>query len=69
MATTLYRLLTGPDDVSFCHKVSLALSKGWLLHGAPAYAYDSAAGRMMCAQAVVKDIDGAYDPAMKLGEH
>jgi hypothetical protein len=34
---TLYRLLTGPDTAEFCHKVSLALSKGWALHGSPAY--------------------------------
>lgn len=67
MATTLYRLLTGPDDSSFCHKVSLALAKGWLLHGAPVYAFDAAEGRLMCAQAVVKDIEGDYDPDMKLG--
>ena len=31
MATTLYRMLTGPDDASFCHRVSEALSKGWQL--------------------------------------
>lgn len=67
MATTLYRLLTGPDESSFCHKVSLALSKGWLLHGAPAYGYDKGEGRMMCAQAVIKEIDADYDPGMKLG--
>ncbi len=29
--TTLYRYLTGPDDASFCHRVSEALSRGWLL--------------------------------------
>ena len=31
----LYRFLTGPDDSSFCHKVTAALNKGWLLHGGP----------------------------------
>ena len=39
----LYRFLSGPDDSSFCHKVSLALSKGWDLHGSPTYAFDAAA--------------------------
>ncbi|WP_299650347.1 DUF1737 domain-containing protein [uncultured Jannaschia sp.] len=65
--TTLYRLLTEEDTSAFCHKVSAALSKGWVLHGSPAYAWDQAAGVMRCAQAVTKDIDGDYDPEMKLG--
>ena len=65
----LYRFLTGPDDASFCHKVSVALSKGWDLHGAPSYAFDAASGTMRCGQAVTKTVEGkAYDPAMKLGE-
>ena len=66
--TTLYRLLTGEDTSAFCHKVSAALSKGWKLHGSPAYAWDDANGVMRCAQAVTKEVDAAYDPAMKLGE-
>ena len=65
----IYRMLTGPDDSSFCHKVSLALSKGWELHGSPIYAFDAAAGAMRCGQAVTKPVHGkTYDPAMKLGE-
>lgn len=63
-----YRLLTGKDDASFCHKVTEALAKGWALHGSPAYAYDAQAREMRCAQAVVKDVDGPYAPEMKLGE-
>ena len=65
----LYRLLTGPDDAAFCHKVSAALSKGWKLHGSPAYAFDAATGSMMCAQAVTKSVKGRdYEPGMKLGQ-
>lgn len=65
----LYRLLTGVDDVNFCHKVSLALSKGWELAGSPAYAFDAAEGVMKCAQPVTKVVEGKqYDPSMKLGE-
>lgn len=65
----LYRLLTGPDDSSFCHKVSNAVSKGWELYGSPTYGFDSAAGVMRCGQAVTKNIPGRdYDPEMKLGE-
>ncbi len=65
----LYRVLTGPDDSSFCHRVSEALSKGWRLHGGPAYAFDAAIGAMRVAQAVVKTVEGkTYSPDMKLGE-
>ena len=65
----LYRLLTGPDDASFCHKVTEALNKGWSLHGSPSFAFDGVTHAMRCAQAVVKTVEGKdYDPAMKLGE-
>lgn len=66
--STLYRLLTGDDTSAFCHKVSDALSKGWSLHGSPAYAYDEANGVMRCAQAVTKEVDADYSPDMKLGQ-
>ncbi|MBR3370265.1 MAG: DUF1737 domain-containing protein [Rhodobacteraceae bacterium] len=62
-----YRLLTAEDTSAFCHKVTEALSKGWELHGSPAYAHDPATGTMRCAQAVIKDVDGAYDPDVRLG--
>ena len=66
----LYRLITGPDDASFCHRVSAALNKGWHLHGSPTYAFDGASGTMRCGQAVIKEIDGLdYEPGMKLGEY
>ena len=63
-----YRLLTGDDTSAFCHKVSEALSKGWELYGAPAYAFDAASGKMRCAQAVVKEVAGGYAPEIKLGQ-
>ena len=62
-----YRLLTGEDTSAFCHKVTEALSKGWVLHGSPAYGFDAACGKMRCAQAMVKVVEGAYAPEMKLG--
>lgn len=46
-----YRLLTGPDDRSFCEKVSAALAEGYRLHGDPSLAFDGE--RMIAAQAVV----------------
>lgn len=62
-----YRLLTGDDTPAFCHQVTEALSKGWELYGDPAYAFDSANGVLRCAQAVVKDVPGPYDPETRLG--
>lgn len=66
--STLYRLLTEEDTSAFCHKVSLALSKGWSLYGEPTYAFDAASGKMRCGQAVIKDVAVDYHPEMKLGE-
>ncbi|MDO6457031.1 MULTISPECIES: DUF1737 domain-containing protein [Celeribacter] len=62
-----YRLLTEEDTSAFCHKVTEALSKGWELYGSPSYAFDASTGKMRCAQAVIKEADGAYDPEVKLG--
>ncbi|MBX3579273.1 MAG: DUF1737 domain-containing protein [Rhizobiaceae bacterium] len=65
----LYRFLTGPDDSTFCHKVTAALNKGWHLYGSPTYTYDRKAKVLRCGQAVVKDVEGKeYSPDMKLGE-
>ena len=63
-----YRLLTEDDTSAFCHKVTEALSKGWSLQGDPVYAFDAARGVMRCGQAVVKEVDGDYDPGLKLGQ-
>jgi hypothetical protein len=64
----IYRLLTGDDSPEFCHKVSEALARGWVLHGSPAYGFDAANGVMRCAQAVTKVIERPYEPSMKLGQ-
>jgi hypothetical protein len=64
----IYRLLTEDDTSAFCHKVSLALSKGWELHGDPTMAWDPVRGVMRCGQAVTKEIDAPYHPDMKLSE-
>ena len=63
-----YRLLTEDDTSAFCHKVTDALAKGWVLYGDPAYAFDPASGKMRCAQAVTKEIEASYSPEMKLGQ-
>ena len=52
----LYRFLTGPDDSTFCHKVTAALNKGWHLYGSPTYTYDKKNKSLRCGQAVVKGV-------------
>ena len=64
----IYRLLTEDDTSAFCHKVSLALSKGWELHGAPTMTFDAARGVVRCGQAVTKEVETPYSADMKLGE-
>jgi hypothetical protein len=67
--TTVYRYLTGVDDSSFCHRVTEALSRGWLLYGPPTLTFDSAKGRVICGQAITKDVEDIdYSPDLKLGE-
>lgn len=46
-----YRLLTGPDDRTFCERVSAALAEGYVLYGSPALTANG--GRVIAAQAVV----------------
>ena len=57
----LYRLLTGEDSSEFCHKVSLALARGWCLYRDPQYSYDGQTSKMRCAQAVIKNVSQEYD--------
>lgn len=68
MATTLYRMLTGPDDAKFCHRVSENLSKGWQLYGAPVLAFDPVQKTMICGQALTKQVDKNYSADMTLGD-
>jgi hypothetical protein len=69
MSSTLYRMLTGPDDASFCHRVSEALSKGWQLYGGPTLTYDTEQKKVMCGQAIIKTIEADYTADMKLSDH
>ena len=46
-----YRLLTGPDDAAFCHRVSEALALGYKLYGAPAATFNGK--DVIVAQAVI----------------
>jgi hypothetical protein len=64
----LYRYLTGPDDASFCHRVTAELNKGWQLYGQPTLTYHPEKKRVICGQAIVKDAPGDYTPDIKLSE-
>ena len=65
----VYRILTGTDDAAFCHRVTEALNKGWSLYGSPSLTYDPEQKRVICAQAVVKEVSGKqYSPDLKLAE-
>ena len=46
-----YRLITGPDDRSFCERISTALAEGYVLHGSPAATYNGI--NVIVAQALV----------------
>jgi hypothetical protein len=47
----MYRVLTGPDDDAFCHRVSEALALGYRLWGSPALTFDGT--QVVAAQALV----------------
>ena len=46
-----YRLLTGPDDASFCRRVSDALALGYRLYGSPAATFNGQT--VIVAQAIL----------------
>jgi hypothetical protein len=46
-----YRLLSGPDDDAFCHRVGAALELGYVLHGSPACTFDG--NRVVVVQALI----------------
>ncbi|HYC99233.1 DUF1737 domain-containing protein [Brevundimonas sp.] len=50
-----YRVLTGPDDAGFCHRVSEMLDLGYRLHGGPGLTFDGE--RVIVAQAVLWPAD------------
>ena len=46
-----YRILTGPDDAAFCHRVGDALALGYVLYGSPAATFNGK--QVIVAQAMV----------------
>jgi hypothetical protein len=47
----VYRILSGPDDAGFCHRISEALALGYVLYGSPAATFNGE--NVIVAQAVV----------------
>jgi hypothetical protein len=46
-----YRVLTGPDDAAFCHRVSEALDLGYELYEGPGVTFDGT--NVIVAQALI----------------
>jgi hypothetical protein len=66
----LYRYLTGPDDASFCQRVTAALNRGWLLAGPATLTYDAEQKRVICGQPIMKDVEGeTYTPDTRLSDY
>ncbi|WP_084515169.1 DUF1737 domain-containing protein [Nocardia acidivorans] len=56
MTTRLrYRLITGPDDATFCERISALLDEGYQLHGSPSVTFNGA--NVIAAQAVILPAD------------
>ena len=65
----LSRFPTGPDDASFCHRITELLNRGWQLYGSPTLTYDPETKRVVCGQAVIKEIPEArYSPDLDLSK-
>lgn len=60
----LYRYLTGPDDSTFCARVTKALNHGWELYEAPTMTFNGS--QVIVGQAICKTIDENYDPEMDI---
>ena len=55
-----YRFLTGPDDASFCQRISDALADGNVLYGNPVMVVCD--GARICGQAVILPEYAPADP-------
>jgi hypothetical protein len=55
----LYSLLTGPDDETFCQRVSAKLNDGWTLYGSPSLTFDGK--KIIAGQAVIKEVAGEFN--------
>ncbi|WP_439678596.1 DUF1737 domain-containing protein [Embleya sp. MST-111070] len=56
----IYRVITGPDDVGFCRRVSEAITLGYALHEGPAVTFDGE--NVIVAQALLWPTETATNP-------
>lgn len=63
----IYRMLTGPDDATFCRRITEALQKGWELHGSPTMTHTG--NSIWVGQAIVKEIGDSYEPEKPLRDY
>lgn len=52
----LYSFLTGPDDETFCMRVSERLNNGWELYGNPTLTFDGTTP--IAGQTIIKEVEG-----------
>ena len=50
-----YKLITGPDDQTFCARITEFLNNGWKLHGSPSVTFNGQS--VIAAQAITKEDD------------
>lgn len=60
----LYRYLTGPDDKTFCMRVTAALNQGWTLYGGPTLSFNGQ--QTIAGQAIIKEVDGEFSHDLDL---
>jgi hypothetical protein len=61
----IYRVLTGPDEAAFCHRVSSALEMGYQLYGSPAVTFNGE--DVIVAQAIIwRGVDWARPEKLRL---
>ena len=64
----LYSCITGPDDETFCKRVSDKLNRGWQLHGGPTLTYNGTT--VIAGQALVKTVEGeVFTMETKIGAY
>ena len=51
----LYSCITGPDDETFCKRVSEKLNRGWQLHGGPTLTFNGE--NVIAGQALFKVVE------------
>lgn len=60
----LYSYITGPDNETFCHRISAKLNTGWELYGNPTLTFNGK--DVIAGQAMTKEIPGEYQTGIDL---